>query len=92
MHPSYDNVLCSIDIPIKHATTCAGELEGMAIPLCPTLMTGLRGIGRIDQDNRDPRILRLVDQELPELIEGPTVLVVALGFTALGALPTARAG
>ena len=55
----------------------------------PTTMAGLRGIGRRDQHQRYPGILGFVGHKLPQLIEGPTVLVVALRLTALGALPNA---
>ena len=55
----------------------------------PTQMAGFRGIGRIDQHDRDARSLRLVGHKLPQLIERPTVVVVALRFADFRPLPDA---
>lgn len=54
-----------------------------------TLMTGSRGVGGIDRHHGHTSVLRLVHHELPELVEGPTVVAVALGFADPGALPNA---
>ena len=60
------------------------------MPTFATAMTGFRGIGRIDQYQQHPGILGFVGDKLPELIEGPTVLGVALRLAAFRALPDAR--
>ena len=44
----------------------------------PTQMAGLRGIGRINEHQRDTSGVGLIGHELPQLVEAPTVVVVAL--------------
>src|SRR5215216_3348159 len=53
-------------------------------------MTDFRGIGRIDQYQRHTSRFRLVGHKLPQLVEAPTVVRVALRLADLGALPNAR--
>ena len=50
-------------------------------------MTGFRGIGGINQHEGDASILRFIGDELPQLVECPTVVAIALDSADLGALP-----
>jgi hypothetical protein len=52
-----------------------------------TAMARFRGGGRVYQHDGKARILRLVLDELPQLIEGPGMVLRPLGFPHLGALP-----
>ena len=52
-------------------------------------MTGLTGVGRIDQNDRHASGQRLVGNELPQLIERPAFLAIAALLAAPGALANA---
>ncbi|MCI0461271.1 MAG: hypothetical protein L0Z62_30355 [Gemmataceae bacterium] len=52
-------------------------------------MTGLAGVGRIDKNDRHTGNLRFVGDELPQLVERPTFLAVAVLSACLGALTDA---
>ena len=93
--PGYNGSGCSdvhSGIPIgihDHVAACTGKLETRAKPTMPTPMAGLRGISRINQDDRHASRLRLVRHELPQLVKRPTVVMVALSFADFRALSDA---
>jgi len=50
-------------------------------------VTSLAGVGRVDRNQRDARVNRLIFKERPELMERPRLLLVSLGLADLGSLP-----
>jgi hypothetical protein len=59
------------------------------MPTLMTQMTCLRRIGRINKHKRHASRFSLVGHKLPQLVEAPTVVVVALGSTDLRPLANA---
>lgn len=55
-----------------------------------TLMTGLRGIGRINEDHRNPSVLGFVRHKLLQLVKAPTLVAVALWLPYTGPLADTR--
>jgi hypothetical protein len=91
LSPACGNVGGCIDIGVSHkATRCTDKLERLTMPTRPTTMTGLGGVGRIDEHDRHTSILRFVRHKLPQLVERPTVVLVALELADLG--PLSHAG
>jgi len=60
------------------------------MPTMATPMAGLGCIGRTNEPDRHTSALGFVDHILSQLVERPTVVVVALRLAHLGALSDAR--
>lgn len=80
----------SVQVSIHRAVFLAAELKCIALTTFSALMTGLRRIGRVHQDQTGTSILSFVSEKLPELIKRPTGLMVALSLSDLHPLAYPR--
>jgi hypothetical protein len=64
--PTCGDVQCTVQVGIEHATRFADKAAGTALPKYTTWVTRSGGIRWVNQNDRHPGILRLVDNALPQ--------------------------